>query len=162
RSIVTRQHFTIASPRPTVSPMARRRAFIIIYACSGAAGLIYEIVWTRLLTLELGHTTAAAGTVLAAFMGGLAFGALVGGQLASCGRPVCRQHGRRGGGRPRRRVRPRSRDRTACDDDRRRRAQCDCGGRRMARRHSPGAARCCADTSAKSRTGAAVVHAPAS
>ena len=46
-------------------------------------GLIYETVWTRRLTLELGHTTAAAGTVLAAFMGGLAIGALVGGALVS-------------------------------------------------------------------------------
>ncbi|TMB86824.1 MAG: hypothetical protein E6J45_13320 [Chloroflexi bacterium] len=50
----------------------------------GAGGLpIYEIVWTRLLSLQLGHTVAAAGTVLAAFMGGLAAGALVGGRVAS-------------------------------------------------------------------------------
>ena len=61
--------------------MPRRNAFIVFYACSGAAGLIYEVVWTRRLTLELGHTTAATGTVLAAFMGGLAIGALVGGAI---------------------------------------------------------------------------------
>jgi spermidine synthase len=59
-----------------------RRAFALLYTCSGAAGLIYEIVWTRLLSLQLGHTVAAVGTVLAAFMGGLAGGAMIGGYLA--------------------------------------------------------------------------------
>jgi spermidine synthase len=33
------------------------------------------VTWTRLLALQLGHTVAAASTVLAAFMGGLAIGA---------------------------------------------------------------------------------------
>ncbi|MGE0449556.1 MAG: tetratricopeptide repeat protein [Vicinamibacterales bacterium] len=53
------------------------------YGLSGAAGLIYEVAWTRLLTLRLGHTTAAASTVVAAFMGGLALGSVLGGLLAS-------------------------------------------------------------------------------
>ena len=52
-----------------------RRLFVLLYAVSGAAALVYEVAWTRLLTLQLGHTVAAASTVLAAFMGGLAFGA---------------------------------------------------------------------------------------
>ena len=56
--------------------------FLIAYACSGLAGLIYEVSWTRLLTLHMGHTTAAASTVVAAFMGGLAVGAAVGGRFA--------------------------------------------------------------------------------
>ncbi len=54
---------------------ARRRVFLGLYALSGAAALVYEVTWTRLLTLYLGHTVAAASTVLAAFMGGLAVGA---------------------------------------------------------------------------------------
>jgi len=54
---------------------AARRLLIVLYAASGAAALVYEVVWTRLLTLQLGHTVAAASTVLAAFMGGLAVGA---------------------------------------------------------------------------------------
>ena len=53
----------------------RRRVFLLLYAASGAAALVYEVTWTRLLTLQLGHTVAAASTVLAAFMGGLAVGA---------------------------------------------------------------------------------------
>jgi spermidine synthase len=57
--------------------------FLAAYACSGLAGLIYEVSWTRLLTLYMGHTTAATSTVVAAFMGGLAAGAALGGRFAS-------------------------------------------------------------------------------
>jgi spermidine synthase len=57
--------------------MNGRWAFAAAYTGSGAAGLIYQVVWTRLLSTYLGHTVASAGTVLAAFMGGLAVGALV-------------------------------------------------------------------------------------
>ncbi|MBM3770904.1 MAG: tetratricopeptide repeat protein [Acidimicrobiia bacterium] len=60
--------------------MNGRWTFAAAYAGSGAAGLIYQVVWTRLLSTYLGHTVAAAGTVLAAFMGGLAVGALVAGR----------------------------------------------------------------------------------
>ena len=57
-----------------------RRSFLVVYMLSGAAGLVYEVTWTRLLTLQLGHTVAAASTVLAAFMGGLAVGAWMAGR----------------------------------------------------------------------------------
>ena len=63
--------------------MSRRRLLFAAYICSGAAGLIYEVSWARLLTLSMGHTTAAASTVVAAFMGGLALGAAVGGRVAT-------------------------------------------------------------------------------
>ncbi|HZR23204.1 MAG TPA: fused MFS/spermidine synthase [Vicinamibacterales bacterium] len=55
----------------------RRRLFVLLYAVSGAAALVYEVTWTRLFSLQLGHTVAAASTVLAAFMGGLALGAWI-------------------------------------------------------------------------------------
>ena len=42
---------------------------------------MYEVTWTRLLTLQMGHTVAAASTALAAFMGGLAVGAAIAGGL---------------------------------------------------------------------------------
>src|SRR5207249_9013646 len=61
--------------------MVGRRLFLFLYMASGAAALVYEVVWTRLLTLQLGHTVAAASTVLAAFMGGLAIGAWLAGRL---------------------------------------------------------------------------------
>jgi spermidine synthase len=59
-----------------------RRVFLIIYCLSGAAALLYQVAWSRLLTLHMGHTVAAVGTVLAAFMGGLAGGAAVAGRVA--------------------------------------------------------------------------------
>jgi spermidine synthase len=62
-----------------------RRIFLILYAASGAAALVYEVTWTRLLTLQLGHTVAAASTVLAAFMGGLALGAWLAGRISTRG-----------------------------------------------------------------------------
>jgi spermidine synthase len=49
---------------------------------SGAAGLIYQVAWVRLLGLAFGVTLYAISTVLAAFMGGLALGSLVGGRRA--------------------------------------------------------------------------------
>jgi spermidine synthase len=58
-----------------------RRLFIICYAASGAAALVYQVAWTRLFSLQLGHTTAASSTVLAAFMGGMAVGAWIGGSV---------------------------------------------------------------------------------
>jgi spermidine synthase len=56
--------------------------FLFAYWCSGFAGLVYEVCWTRLLTLYLGHTTAAASAVVAAFLGGLALGSAIGGLLS--------------------------------------------------------------------------------
>src|SRR5688572_13413946 len=56
--------------------------FLAAYTCSGFAGLVYEVAWTRLLTLYMGHSTAAVSTVVAAFMGGLAAGAALGGRVA--------------------------------------------------------------------------------
>jgi len=62
--------------------MSRRALFLVAYAASGAAALLYEIAWARLLTLLFGHGVAAVSTVLAAFMGGLAAGAAVAGRPA--------------------------------------------------------------------------------
>jgi spermidine synthase len=49
----------------------------LLWACfflTGATGLIYEVLWTRELTLVFGTTTFASSTVLAVFMGGFALG----------------------------------------------------------------------------------------
>ena len=61
--------------------------FLTAYLCSGLAGLIYEVSWTRMLTLEMGRGIAASSTVLAAFMGGLALGAALAGRRASAMSP---------------------------------------------------------------------------
>lgn len=57
--------------------------FLAAYAASGLAGLVYEVSWTRVLTLQLGRGLAASSTVLAAYMGGLALGAALAGRVAS-------------------------------------------------------------------------------
>src|SRR5205085_6948802 len=43
-------------------------ALLALFFSSGAAGLIYEIVWMRLLSLTLSVTVYAVTTVLCAFM----------------------------------------------------------------------------------------------
>src|SRR5215213_3303856 len=55
----------------------------ICFVLSGATGLIYEVLWARMLGLVFGATTLAVSTVLAAFMGGLALGSALAGRLAS-------------------------------------------------------------------------------
>jgi spermidine synthase len=62
--------------------MPTERWLLAAFACSGFGGLVYEIAWTRLLTLQLGHTTAAVSTVTAAFMCGLGLGGALGGRVA--------------------------------------------------------------------------------
>ena len=54
----------------------------VCFVFSGATGLIYEVLWARMLGLVFGATTLAVSTVLAAFMGGLALGSAVAGRLA--------------------------------------------------------------------------------
>jgi spermidine synthase len=53
-----------------------------LFFASGAAGLIYQILWLRLLSLAFGVTVYAATAVLAGFMAGLGLGSLAGGWLA--------------------------------------------------------------------------------
>ncbi|MCH6579082.1 MAG: fused MFS/spermidine synthase, partial [Nitrospinae bacterium] len=61
----------------------------LFFFVSGATGLIYEVVWTRLLTLVLGNTHYSVSTVLTTFMGGLALGSFFGGRLIDRGgRPL--------------------------------------------------------------------------
>jgi spermidine synthase len=53
-----------------------------LFLLSGATALVYEVLWSRWLTLVLGHSAAAVGMVLAAFMAGLALGAALAGRGA--------------------------------------------------------------------------------
>ncbi len=63
--------------------MDKNRWIVLIgFGLSGAAALIYEVAWTRSLTLILGSTTYALSTMLGTFMGGLALGGYIGGLLA--------------------------------------------------------------------------------
>lgn len=50
---------------------------LVAFLLSGVSALIYEVIWTRALSLVLGNTTYAVSTMLATFMAGLAFGAYI-------------------------------------------------------------------------------------
>ena len=47
-----------------------------VFILSGAAGLIYESIWTRYLGLFVGHSAYAQVIVLVMFLGGMSIGAL--------------------------------------------------------------------------------------
>lgn len=65
----------------------------LFFFFSGASGLIYEVIWTRLLLTVFGATIYAVSTVVAAFMGGLALGSYLGGRLADRIRRPLRLYG---------------------------------------------------------------------
>lgn len=54
--------------------MKKLSLLYILFFFSGAAGLIYQIVWTRMLLLIFGTTTNSVVAVVSAFMAGLAMG----------------------------------------------------------------------------------------
>ena len=60
---------------------ASLRIVAFCFVLSGATGLIYEVLWMRMLGLVFGATTLAVSTVLVAFMGGLALGSALAGRL---------------------------------------------------------------------------------
>ena len=50
---------------------------LLLFAASGAAALIHEVVWLQLLQLVLGSTAVSLGVLLATFMGGMGLGGLL-------------------------------------------------------------------------------------
>jgi len=62
---------------------------LVLFTLSGVSGLVYELIWIRLLSQLLGGTTFAISAVLAAFMGGLALGSrFFGGRVDKSRRPL--------------------------------------------------------------------------
>ena len=64
-----------------MKPKNIKTFIFIFFFISGAAGLVYEVIWTRMFTLVFGNTTLAVSTVLSAFMTGLALGSYYFGKL---------------------------------------------------------------------------------
>lgn len=59
-------------------------AFLLaLFAMSGCAALIYEIVWFQLLELVIGSSAVSLGTLLAIYMGGMFLGSLAYGRVIS-------------------------------------------------------------------------------
>jgi spermidine synthase len=69
------------------------RLVLAIFILSGAAGLMYEVVWSRQLVLVFGNTTQAVSTILTGFFGGMAVGSFIGGRLADRVRSPLRLYG---------------------------------------------------------------------
>jgi spermidine synthase len=72
-----------------------RRALpiLVLFVLSGAAGLVYEVVWARQLVLVFGNTTQAVSAILTGFFGGMAIGSAVGGRVADRVRRPLRLYG---------------------------------------------------------------------
>jgi spermidine synthase len=81
-------------PRPGSRTTPSLRGVVLaLFVASGAAGLIYQVVWSRELVLVFGNTTQAVATIVTAFMAGLGFGSLIGGRLAGTTRQPLRLYG---------------------------------------------------------------------
>ncbi len=52
-------------------------AIFLLFVGSGAAALVYEIVWFQLLELSIGSSAISIGVLLATFMGGMCLGSLL-------------------------------------------------------------------------------------
>src|SRR5215510_11582465 len=69
---MSRTSFAVNRPRVSIATL------LLLCACfvlSGIAALIYQTAWTRQFAIVFGTSELAVATVLAAYMGGLAFGA---------------------------------------------------------------------------------------
>lgn len=65
-------------------PLSSRQSFLIksLFFLSGLTGLVYEVVWTRILTTVLGSTSLAISVSVSIFMAGLAIGSFLGARLS--------------------------------------------------------------------------------
>jgi spermidine synthase len=75
------------------SEKTQKTLVLVLFFASGFSGLVYEVVWMRLLSLIFGNAAYASATVLAGFMGGMAIGGLVFGKVADRTRAPLRLYG---------------------------------------------------------------------
>ncbi len=69
--------------------MKNKRFLLTCFFFSGFCGLVYEVIWLRVMSLIFGNTTYATSTVLSSFMAGLGLGALYfGRRIDKKGNPV--------------------------------------------------------------------------
>ncbi len=61
---------------------------LILFAASGCAALVYEVVWYQMLQLTIGSTSVSLGVLLATYMGGLCIGSLWLPRLKWSGHPL--------------------------------------------------------------------------
>src|SRR6266481_1079094 len=69
-----------------MSPPARDPRLVLIGLCfflSGAAALVYQVAWQRILALQTGVGLYSIAVIVAAFMAGLGIGSRLGGDLSA-------------------------------------------------------------------------------
>jgi spermidine synthase len=94
--LLAQSRLPLVSRRPTVPelltpPLSTRAepaplAFgvvVALFAASGCAGLIYQVVWFEQLSLAIGSSALSLGVLLATFMGGLGLGSLLASRAAT-------------------------------------------------------------------------------
>jgi spermidine synthase len=81
------------APTPAQADRSLQQLVLGVFIASGAAGLIYQVVWSRELVLLFGNTSQAISTIVTAFLAGLGGGALVGARVASRTRNPLRLYG---------------------------------------------------------------------
>ena len=71
-----------------VSRAITNKAMTLVLVCfffSGLTGLIYEILWTRMIVKIIGGAPFAVSIILTVFMGGLGLGSYPGSGICSSG-----------------------------------------------------------------------------
>lgn len=63
-----------------------------LFLLSGISGLVYQVVWMRMLVRVFGITVYATSTIIAVFMGGLALGSWIAGRWITRGKPTLRTY----------------------------------------------------------------------
>ena len=63
----------------TGTPQTRRflPLILLLFAGSGCAALIYEVVWFQMLQLVIGSTAVSLAVLLGTYMGGMCLGSLL-------------------------------------------------------------------------------------
>ncbi len=62
-------------PRTGIDEERVIRTAYLLSVVSGAAALVYQVAWVKMISLSLGSTTIAAGAVIGSFMAGMGIGA---------------------------------------------------------------------------------------
>src|SRR6266478_2394481 len=73
---MTDAYEALPQPDPTAEP-SHSALLTGLFVASGAAALIYEVVWFHLLRLVIGASALSLGILLASFMGGMFLGSFL-------------------------------------------------------------------------------------
>src|SRR5262245_49929182 len=86
--LVPRENSETVTPMEPASVVTTRWSVVLavtyaLVGLTGAAGLIYQVIWQRYLMRLIGAEISATAVILAVFLGGLSLGYLVCGRLSA-------------------------------------------------------------------------------